>query len=335
MARDKTNQSEWALIAFTALVPAAFGLAAWSLVLLACGTADAVAFDALVLGAAGADVDVLGTAAGAGIGAVAAPAFAVVLATIGMVASAAHLAKPLRAPFSLFNLRSSWLSREIAVVSVFWALLALWLVAAVACDAADTCDAAVALPDVLPLAFCALSVCIGSVLMCVIARAYRVPTRPSWMGRESTVELFAAALGSGACLGLAVLCLCGPSVGLGAVAGAARGAGVSFALGAACALALLIDAALFWACERKRLARLRADNGPSAMKSLEHAAALRPRFNACIVALCVAAVLPFAAISSAIISVALALVALGAHIGLRWLFYETPVQVRHVARLRK
>lgn len=329
MARDKTNQSEWALIAFTALVPAAFGLAAWSLVLLSCGTADAVAFDALVLGAAGADVDVLGTAAGAGIGAVAAPALAVVLATIGMVASAAHLAKPLRAPFSLFNLRSSWLSREIAVVSVFWVLLALWLVAAVACDAA------VALPDVLPLAFCALSVCIGSVLMCVIARAYRVPTRPSWMGRESTVELFAAALGSGACLGLAVLCLCGTSVGLGAVAGAARGAGVSFALGTACALALLIDAALFWACERKRLARLRADSGPSAMKSLEHAAALRPRFNACIVALCVAAVLPFAAISSAIISVALALVALGVHIGLRWLFYETPVQVRHVARLRK
>ena len=54
----------------------------------------------------------------------------VVMVTVAMAASVAHLAKPLRAPTSLRNLASSWLSREIVLVSLFWGCLIIWCLAA-------------------------------------------------------------------------------------------------------------------------------------------------------------------------------------------------------------
>ena len=94
LAQEKT--SEAALVVFTLLVPASVGLATFSLI-------------------------------GNGLW----PAIAAIgLATAGMIGSIAHLAKPLRAPTSLRGLRSSWLSREIAAVSLYWGCLALWLLRA-------------------------------------------------------------------------------------------------------------------------------------------------------------------------------------------------------------
>ena len=80
------ERSESALVAFTLLVPASAGVALFAL------------------------------AFGGGVR----PAItALALACVGMTGSITHLAKPLRAPTSLRNVRSSWLSREIAAVSVF------------------------------------------------------------------------------------------------------------------------------------------------------------------------------------------------------------------------
>ena len=88
------ERSESALVAFTLLVPASAGVALFAL------------------------------AFGGGVR----PAItALALACVGMTGSITHLAKPLRAPTSLRNVRSSWLSREIAAVSVFWAFELAWL----------------------------------------------------------------------------------------------------------------------------------------------------------------------------------------------------------------
>ena len=51
---------------------------------------------------------------------------ALVLVSIGMAGSILHLARPLLAPTSLRNVASSCLSREIVVVSAYWAVVFAW-----------------------------------------------------------------------------------------------------------------------------------------------------------------------------------------------------------------
>lgn len=82
---------ELPLIAFTTCAPAALG----------------VAFVALMEGI------VAFSSTGLWFGGWRFAALAVVFTTVGMLASVMHLAKPLRAPRSLANVKSSWLSREI------------------------------------------------------------------------------------------------------------------------------------------------------------------------------------------------------------------------------
>ena len=115
-------------------------------------------------------------------------AFAVVLmVTAGMLASIAHLARPLRAPRSLAHLGGSWLSREILVVSAFWALAVLWLV----------CELGGFPWTTTARGFHIAAVVVGIVLLWVIARAYRVHGQPAWDGSDTFWELVAGALGSG------------------------------------------------------------------------------------------------------------------------------------------
>ena len=114
-------------------------------------------------------------------------AVVVLMVTAGMLASIAHLARPLRAPRSLAHLGSSWRSREILVVSAFWALAVLWLV----------CELGGFPWSTAARGFHVAAAVVGVVLLWVIARAYRVHGQPAWDGSDTFWELVAIALGSG------------------------------------------------------------------------------------------------------------------------------------------
>lgn len=148
------ERSEVPLICFTTLSPAAVGAGAFALPL---GGGWALA------------------------------AVVVLMVTAGMLASIAHLARPLRAPRSLAHLGGSWLSREILVVSAFWALAVLWL----ACELGGFPWSTAA------RGFHVAAAVVGVVLLWVIARAYRVHGQPAWDGSDTFWELVAIALGSG------------------------------------------------------------------------------------------------------------------------------------------
>lgn len=153
------ERSEVPLICFTTLSPAAVGAGAFALPL---GGGWALA------------------------------AVVVLMVTAGMLASIAHLARPLRAPRSLAHLGGSWLSREILVVSAFWALAVLWLVCELGGAGAFGGAAGAAARG-----FHVAAIVVGVVLLWVIARAYRVHGQPAWDGSDTFWELVAIALGSG------------------------------------------------------------------------------------------------------------------------------------------
>lgn len=161
------ERSEVPLICFTTLSPAAVGAGAFALPL-GGGTAVAVVVALMV--------------------------------TAGMLASIAHLARPLRAPRSLAHLGGSWLSREILVVSAFWALAVLWLV----CELGGA-GAFGGVAGAAARGFHIAAVVVGVVLLWVIARAYRVHGQPAWDGSDTFWELVAGALGSGGTVAAAVV----------------------------------------------------------------------------------------------------------------------------------
>ena len=163
-------------------MPAAAGEAERSEVPLICFTVFAPA-------AAGASLFALPLGGGRALAAI-----VVLMVTTGMLASVAHLARPLRAPRSLAHLGSSWLSREILVVSAFWALAALWLV----------CELGGFPWSTAARGFHVAAIVVGAVLLWVIARAYRVHGQPAWDGSDTFWELVAGALGSGGAVAAAV-----------------------------------------------------------------------------------------------------------------------------------
>lgn len=169
-------------------MPAAAGEAERSEVPLIC-------FTVLAPAAAGASLFALPIGGGAAVAAVVA-----LMVTAGMLASIAHLARPLRAPRSLAHLGGSWLSREILVVSAFWALAVLWLVCELGGAGAFGGAAGAAARG-----FHIAAVVVGVVLLWVIARAYRVHGQPAWDGSDTFWELVAIALGSGGTVAAAVV----------------------------------------------------------------------------------------------------------------------------------
>lgn len=160
-AAGEAERSEAPLICFTVFAPAAAGASLFALPL---------------------------------VGGRALAAIVVLMVTTGMLASIAHLARPLRAPRSLAHLGSSWLSREILVVSAFWALAALWLI----------CELGGFPWTTTARGFHVAAIVVGAVLLWVIARAYRVHGQPAWDGSDTFWELVAGALGSGGAVAAAV-----------------------------------------------------------------------------------------------------------------------------------
>lgn len=313
---NEQRRSELPLIAFTTCEPAALGVALFGFTAsLADGPSGAPALSGLLSGDS-----VLGASGALAAGAL--PALiAWTLCSIGMLASIGHLAKPLRAPRSLANLRSSWLSREILLVGAFWVALTAWVAASLAGSGTAA------------LLFEAMGCVLGAILMYVIARAYQVSTRPAWCGPEGLMELWACVLGTGSAI-------------LFASAGAVVASPLAATVLAAAALGgVALDVASH-CLRRQRLRALVVSSDERVPLTLERYAGLWSFvrrlwvLEALLCALLVAALpaessdaVPRIGIAAA--AVAIAVGQIGVHAAHRYLFYETPVQVRWVARLRK
>ena len=128
---------------------------------------------------------------------VGAAAGAAVAGGAGLLASLAHLGRPTKALKALRNLRTSWLSREVALLSVFAAASSAYALALAFARPAGPS----ALPVILGLAAA------GSGLAGVYAsaRLYLVPARPVWNSRRTIVAFFATGLSVGPLLTLLLL----------------------------------------------------------------------------------------------------------------------------------
>ena len=290
------TRSELPLITFTTLIPGAEG----------------VALCALVVG-----------------GGVVCAAVAWIMASIGALASIAHLAKPFRAMRSLSNLKSSWLSREIAVTAIFWVVLTGWVVACICGSFA------------IAIGLNAFAALVGIPLLAVMAQAYRISTRPAWCGSEGLAEQWAGALGIGsatvllitACEALRDTFSFLPSL-------SSLTAGL---LLAASAGALVIDI-VSHQLRKKRLVALAPQSDERIPLTLAHYEQLWPRVrrlwgieSACF-GIQVAALAMMMVSMTGVAIVLLAIACIGeffVHAQHRAIFYELPVQVRWVAQLRK
>lgn len=190
-------------------------------------------------------------------------AVVVLMVTAGMLASIAHLARPLRAPRSLAHLGGSWLSREILVVSAFWALAVLWLVCELGGAGAFGGAAGAAARG-----FHIAAVVVGVVLLWVIARAYRVHGQPAWDGSDTFWELVAGALGSGGTVAAAVVAGQGAAMDGAFCPGSIFGCCSAATLGLVAILAIAVSCLVMGFAHRRRAARVAAlaemEGGPRA-----------------------------------------------------------------------
>ena len=311
----QAKSSETALIVFTLLVPASVG----------------VALFALLFG-----------------GGLPAAAAAFLLASIGMAGSITHLAKPLRAPTSLRNLRSSWLSREIAAVIVYWMFVAIWLASegAMALAASGTLNPAALMSAMPPCSFSArvLASVGGIALLAVIERAYRVPTGPAWCGHECLMELAATALGAGGVTYATIVGWTGWAAARADGSWFASDAAPIVAELAACALAALIGLILDILSHKRRyklLESLREQSDERIPLTLAHYNELQSKVRLAWSVETAAVLIAVGTTMFVTGAAAVALLCLAvvlqfiAHALQRWIFYELPVQVRWVQRLRK
>lgn len=301
-------------------MPAAAGEAERSEVPLICFTVFAPA-------AAGASLFALPLGGGRALAAI-----VVLMVTTGMLASIAHLARPLRAPRSLAHLGGSWLSREILVVSAFWALAVLWL----ACELGGFPWSTVA------RGFHIAAVVVGVVLLWVIARAYRVHGQPAWDGSDTFWELVAIALGSGGAV----------------AAAAAAGQGIAgfggtlplMLLGVVALIGLASSSALIRFASGRRMSRVGEladrERTPRALAARDTLTAGEPRlyrrFNAVAIALalatlCVGLLPPLGGLTAIATSIALAFSALSelvAQASIRNRFYSLAQHARYAVSRR-
>lgn len=271
-------------------------------------------------------------------------AFAVVLmVTAGMLASVAHLARPLRAPRSLAHLGGSWLSREILVVSAFWALAVLWLV----------CELGGFPWSTAARGFHVAAIVVGVVLLWVIARAYRVHGQPAWDGSDTFWELVAIALGSGGAVAAAAAAGQGAAMGGAFCPGSIFGCCSAATLGLVAILAIAVSCLVMGFAHRRRAARVAAlaemEGGPRARAARDGLAkgASEPRTylmleslaGVCALAASVAALLLGGnAAGDVLVAVALAFSAifeLAAQASIRDRFYSLAQHARFVAVSRR
>lgn len=97
------------------------------------------------------------------------------LGVVGLAVSFAHLGAPMHSPYALLNIAHSWLSREIAVTSLFLAVL-------VALVAARSFRPALAGP------LAALAAALGVVTVLVMSQVYMIVTVPAWDSPATVVD---------------------------------------------------------------------------------------------------------------------------------------------------
>lgn len=298
-------------------------------------------------------------------------AIVVLMVTTGMLASIAHLARPLRAPRSLAHLGSSWLSREILAVSAFWALAALWLVCELggalalggdpAADGVGAAGAAAGAAEpaggfpwtAAARAFHGAAAVVGIVLLWVIAKAYRVHGQPAWDGSDTFWELVAGALGSGGTVAAAVAAGQGIAVGGPLCPGSIFGCCSAATLGLIAILAISAACLVMGFAHRRRAIRVAAlgkmEGGPRARAACDDLVqrGSEPRAYlildslaaACALAACAMALLLGGdAMGDLLAAVALALCAileLAAQASIRNRFYSLAQRVRFAASPRR
>jgi len=103
---------------------------------------------------------------------------------IALAISFLHLNQPLNAIYALSNIKTSWLSREILMASLFIFLIALSIVLFVRKKAND---------NQLKLAILVSSIA-GVILIYVMARLYMIPTVPPWDNTATITGFFSSAL---------------------------------------------------------------------------------------------------------------------------------------------
>lgn len=294
-------------------------------------------------------------------------AIVVLMVTAGMLASIAHLARPLRAPRSLAHLGGSWLSREILVVSAFWALAVLWLVCELggalalggdpAADGVGAAGAAAGAAEpaggfpwtAAARAFHGAAAVVGIVLLWVIAKAYRVHGQPAWDGSDTFWELVAGALGSGGTVAAAVAAGQGIAVGGPLCPGSIFGCCSAATLGLIAILAISAACLVMGFAHRRRAIRVAAlgkmEGGPRARAACDDLVqrGSEPRAYlildslaaACALAACAMALLLGGdAMGDLLAAVALALCAileLAAQASIRNRFYSLAQRVRFAA----
>ncbi len=278
MAQDTPSQKgETALIAFTLLMPASAGI---SLIGMLDGKAAIVCLVAAAVGA------------------------------MGLAASLAHLARPLRAPFSIIHWRESWLSREILSAGAYWFVVIAWCLAVL-----------MAQPGTARfLSICA--VVFGLVMLFVIAQSYRLHTRPAWDGIENVLELLAVMTGAGTAIGILSLSPDPSQIMLwGGVIWIGLGAGLDF---------------LAFRNRSLRLSQMPPQANVVATITNYHRLSLPINISSGLNG--TAFILSIAAAASQQISLGLWIIILIAelisHILARFVFYSLPVQTRFVPRLR-
>ena len=298
-------------------------------------------------------------------------AIVVLMVTAGMLASIAHLARPLRAPRSLAHLGGSWLSREILAVSAFWALTALWLVFELggalalggdpAADGVGAAGAAAGAAEpaggfpwtAAARAFHGAAAVVGIVLLWVIAKAYRVHGQPAWDGSDTFWELVADALGSGGTVAAAVAAGRGIAVGGPLCPGSIFGCCSAATLGLVAILAISAACLVMGFAHRRRAIRVAAlaetEGGPRVRAACDDLAqrGSEPRAymvldslaGACALAAFAAAfLLGGDAMGDLLAAVALALCAileLAAQASIRNRFYSLAQRVRFAASPRR
>ena len=261
-------------------------------------------------------------------------AVALILSTAGMLASIVHLAKPLRAAYSILNWRRSWLSREILAVALFWGIVLLWAAAsfAVVWQTASGENLVTLIPLAFDLDLAAVvlnlaAILTGIALLFVIGRAYHIHSRPSWNGGENYLELFAVALGAGLATGAFLATIKQPDIQVGAIV-----------------LGLMLSLLLMRLAHRSRMKRLTVlmakEANLNAQLSLDNYRRLQPKVNVSLfiqgMAIIVALVCIFFSIEpySMILWAIISLLEICAHLLARWVFYSLPVQIRHIPRWR-
>ncbi|TVR68277.1 MAG: hypothetical protein EA408_13715 [Marinilabiliales bacterium] len=166
-----TFSVDWSLIFFTVFAQAAFGIVFALLVLsFVKQPAARIVYGRVRVSAAG---------------------VALLLMAAALFFSFFHLGSPLRAVYALSNLRTSWLSREILMVSVFSFLLLLWwflMRKGLAVEAVNR-------------TMLWLAVFAGLIMVFTMARLYMIPSVPAW-NRGGTLLVFYA---SGLLTGVPVL----------------------------------------------------------------------------------------------------------------------------------